>query len=112
MFQKLKSPEYKLKKEDINKLINYATKVPSKASEIKKETTKHITTAILAAFAFVIALVWRDAIRKFVDAIVTKLKIPGTAYVHEIVVALIITIICVIGIMIVSEIGAKKEEKS
>ncbi len=56
---KEEAPKYTIKKEEIHRLINYATKVPSKAMEIQKETRKHVITAITAAFAFVIALTWR-----------------------------------------------------
>ena len=112
MAEEIKAPKYKLKKDDIQKLVNYATKVPSKAHEIRKETARHITTAITAAFAFVIAFAWKDAIRKAIDAYVKKIGIPDTVYFYEFVIAVIITIICVIGIMIVSRYGAKKEEKN
>jgi hypothetical protein len=108
---KIKVPEYKLKKEDIDKLISYATKVPSKAHEIRKETARHITTAITAAFAFVIAFAWKDAIRKGIDSYVKRMGIPETVYFYEFIIAIIITVICVFGIMIISKYGAKKEEK-
>jgi len=110
--EEIKASKYQLKKEDINKLLNYATKVPSKAHEIRKETAKHITTAITAAFAFVIAFAWKDAIRKAIDSTVIKLGIPETVYFYEFLIAIIITIVCVVGIMIVSKYGAKKEEKN
>ena len=111
MINKLKSPKYQLKKDDIHRLINYATKVPSKAAEIKKETARHITTAITAAFAFVIAFAWKDAIRKAIDSSVKRMGIPETVYFYEFIIAIIITIVCVIGIMIIAKYGAKKEEK-
>ena len=107
----IKIPEYKLKKEDVDKLINYATKVPSKAQEIRKETARRITTAITAAFAFVIALAWKDAIRKAVDSIVLKMGVPSTVYFYEFIIAIVITFVCVVGIIIASKYGAKKENK-
>jgi flagellar biogenesis protein FliO len=92
-------------------LINYATKVPSKAQEIQKETARRITTAITAAFAFVIALAWKDAIRKAVDSIVLKMGVPETVYFYEFIVAIVVTLICVLGILMVSKYGVKKENK-
>jgi hypothetical protein len=103
--------DYKLGKNDIHRLVNYATKVPSKAKEIQKETRKHITTAITAAFAFVIALTWRDAIRGTIDSLIVKLGVPETVYFYEFIVALLVTFICVLGIMFVSRYSVKKEEK-
>ena len=103
--------DYKLKKEDLHKLINYATKVPSKAKELQKETRSHIVTAITAAFAFVIALTWRDAIRGTIDSFITKLGVPDTVYFYEFIVAIVVTIICVLGITFVSRYSVKKEKK-
>ena len=98
----IKAPKYKLTRKDVQRLLNRATRIPSKAKELKQRTKNRIITAITAAFAFVIALVWKDAIRKIVDAIIENLNIPETAYLHEIIIALIVTVICVVGIMIIS----------
>jgi len=106
--KKINVADYKLKKEDVHRLLNYATKVPSKAAELKKETRKQITTAIAAAFGFVIAFAWRDAIRKAIDTGVARLGIPETAYAYEFIVAIVITIICVFGIMIISKYNSKE----
>ncbi len=103
--------EYKLKKEDIHRLINYATKVPQQARVFKSEVKKNILKAILAAFAFVIALVWRDAIRAGVDELTTRLGIEGTGYVYQITMAVLVTLICVIGIMIASRVKGKEDVK-
>ncbi|MBU0628617.1 MAG: hypothetical protein KKC75_05475 [Nanoarchaeota archaeon] len=106
-----KAPKYTLKKEDIHKLINYATKVPSKAAEFKKEVRKNITTAILAAFAFVIALVWRDAIQAGVNELVNRLGITGTGYAYQITTALIVTLVCIIGILVFSRLKGEENIK-
>ena len=84
-------------------------KIKKQASILRKEARKQTIAAITAAFAFIIALVWRDAIRKIIDASVAKLGLPETAYVHEIIVAIILTIICVVGIMLVSKFGEVKK---
>ena len=76
--------------------------------KIRKEMRKHITTAITAAFAFIMALVWRDAIKETVDKIVARAGIPESAYFYSIIIALIVTVVCVLGIMVVSRYGAKK----
>ena len=86
-------------------------KLKDGASNLKKRVRNRSIGAITAAFAFVIALVWRDAIRKTIDAFVEKLSIPKTAYVYEFVIAVLLTIVCVIGIMIFSRWEVKEEEK-
>ncbi len=77
----------KLKKERMEKIKGYATKVPSKAKALQTEVKKNILKAVLAAFAFVIALVWRDAIRAGVDEIIKRAGIEGTGYVYQITMA-------------------------
>ncbi|MBN2603423.1 MAG: hypothetical protein JXA91_04760 [Candidatus Thermoplasmatota archaeon] len=67
-----------------------------------------IATAIAAAFGFVIALLWRDVI-------IGLLKLGGlwqeggfsdiTGAIIAIVVAIIITVVCVFGIMYISKWG-------
>ena len=87
-----------------------------KAKEKTKRATKrfqsefktHVVTAITAAFAFLIALVWRDAIQEGVNNIMTTLGITGTAYIYKIYVAIAITIICVVALILFSRWGAKK----
>ena len=100
--------DYKLKKEEIHRLINYATKVPSKAKEAQKEIRKNVITAILAAFAFIIALVWRDAIRGGIDELIKIWGISGSGYIYTLISALFVTVICVIGIMLFSRMSEKK----
>jgi hypothetical protein len=78
-------------------------KAKEHAARIKLEFRRNAVKAILAALAFVIALVWRDAIRKTIDSIVERMGIPETAYAYEFIIAAVLTVICVIGIMIVSK---------
>lgn len=101
----------KITRKEFDKLINYATKVPSKAAEFKKEVRKNVLKAILAAFAFIIAFAWRDAIKEGVNELVVRYGIEGTGYVYHIISALIVTLVCVIGIMIFSRMKGKEEVK-
>lgn len=102
--------EYKLEKKDISRLINYATKVRPKIEEIKYETKNRLVTALVAAFAFLIALAWRDLIKEIVDKIVSKFVINGHGYISSIITAIIITFVCVIGIIIVSKWDPNKKK--
>ncbi|MEA2038094.1 MAG: DUF5654 family protein [Nanoarchaeota archaeon] len=107
----MKLPNYKLTKKDIDKLIDYATKAPSKATQLKAEVKKNILTAVLAALGFVIALVWRDAIRAGVDEIISKVGVEGTGYIYQITMAALVTVICVIGIVIFSKLKGGEDVK-
>ncbi len=80
-------------------------KLKAKASgqNFKQEMKKATNTAIVAAFGFVIALVWKDVITEWVATITSASPIGG-----KIIEALIVTIIAVIGIIIITRIFAKK----
>lgn len=77
--------------------------------KLRKEMRKHITVAISGAFALIIALVWRDAIQKMVNNLVTRMGLSETAYWYNVVVALIVTFICIIGILVSSRYSVKEE---
>ncbi|MDP7140809.1 MAG: DUF5654 family protein [Candidatus Woesearchaeota archaeon] len=85
--------------------------VRSSAVNLKSEIKKNVLTAVLAAFGFVIALVWRDAIRAGVDEIIQRSGMEGTGYIYQIVSAVIVTIICVIGILFFSRIKGEEDVK-
>jgi hypothetical protein len=76
--------------------------------KFEKEVRNKSTTAILAAFAFVIALTWTDAIKQFVTDIIDVLGITGSSLFLKTVIALITTVICVIGILFFSRWSEKK----
>jgi hypothetical protein len=79
------------------------------AREFKEEFNKAITTAFIAAFGFLIALIWRDLITEYVNKISESSPVQGKLFS-----ALIVTLICVIGIMILTKLFSEKkvEEKN
>ncbi len=87
------------------------SKIRSSGSGLKSEVKKNTLTAILAAFGFVIALVWRDAIKEIVNEIVKRSGIEGTGYIYQIITAVIITMICVVGIMFLSKLKGQEDVK-
>jgi hypothetical protein len=97
----------KLTKKEIEKekLIALKEKAKKHAGEFKKEFKKEMNTAILAAFGFLIALVWKDVITSVVDNITKEAHVS-----NAIVSAIIVTIICVFGIMFSSRLLKNKEE--
>lgn len=72
--------------------------------KFRSELKKALYTAFLAAFGFLIALVWRDLIQSWVNKLSATSPITG-----QLVSAVIITIICVLGILIVTKY-LKQEE--
>ena len=79
------------------------------ATKFKNEFKTHTLTAITAAFAFLIALSWREPIQLSVDSIVARLGLSGEGIFLKYVAALIITIIAVLILISVSRWSAKKE---
>lgn len=79
-------------------------KAKSGVKKFRKEFNKAISTAIMAAFGFLIALVWKDVITEFVNKISEQSPVQGKLFS-----ALIVTIICVLGIMILTKIFSEKK---
>ena len=65
--------------------------------KFEKELKKALYTALIAAFGFLIAFVWRDLIQLWVNKIAAASPITG-----QLMSALIVTIVCAIGILIVT----------
>lgn len=86
-------------------------RIKKAASKLKREVKKNILTAILAAFGFIIALVWRDAIQAALNEIVARVGIEGTGYAYQITMAALITIICVMGILFFSRLKGEEDIK-
>jgi len=80
-----------------------AQRAKEKARKFNRELKKALYTAFLAAFGFLIALVWRDVIQSWVERISATSPVQGL-----LVSALIVTIICVIGILIVTRFLKEK----
>lgn len=79
---------------------------------IKEEIRADVVGPVVASFGFIIALIWRDAIRATLDEFLSRAGLLEKVYIYEIVSAIIVTV-CVIVLMIsVTKFGrAKKEQK-
>ena len=63
---------------------------------------QHISTAIIAAFSFILALVWKDLIVYAVDYYIKDSIRSTLPYFQDLIAAIVISIIAVVGILIVS----------
>ena len=84
----------------------HALKTKERAKKFNKEFIKAFSTAILAAFGFLIAFVWRDAIKTWVDKLFVNSPVQG-----QLISALIATIICVLGIILITKLFVKEEKE-
>jgi len=85
----------------------YETTVSS-AVKFNKEFKDQIVIAITAAFAFLIALSWRNPIQNSVDRLIEKTGLVGQAVYIEYLSALVITLLAVLVLMIVSRWKSKE----
>ncbi|MEK6852270.1 MAG: DUF5654 family protein [Nanoarchaeota archaeon] len=83
-------------------------RVSSTVKKFREEFRKNVVTAMLAAFAFIIALAWRDAITDIINEFVKDLNITEGIYAFRILYATVITIISVIGIIAISRWSEEK----
>ena len=72
-------------------------------SSLKNEFRKSTSTAIVAAFGFLIALAWRDLIAEWVGKISAYSPLQG-----QLISTLVITAVSVIGILIVTKVFSEK----
>ena len=81
-------------------------RIKSSARKFKLEFKKSINTAIVAAFGFLMALVWKDVITGYVIKLEEISPLKG-----QLISAIIITIISVFGILMISKIFSESENK-
>jgi len=104
----LRRKEHFLKEQ--KRLTRNATHTTVRAiKELKNETKKHVVTAIVAAFGFIIALVWRDAIKEFIESLVINFSISGPSSLITFYTAIITTMIAAIGIVIITKWSSEPE---
>ena len=78
--------------------ITIKEKIKSSGHRLGKEFKKSISTAIIAAFSLIVALAWKDVITGYIDKIKSITAING-----QLISALFITLVSVIGILIISK---------
>ncbi|MFH1607645.1 MAG: DUF5654 family protein [archaeon] len=86
------------------KQLTKKEKLKISAKKFNREIKKAVNTAIVAAFGFLIALVWRDVITEYVNKLTSLSPVQG-----KLISALIITIASVIGILIVTKLMKVEE---
>jgi len=86
-------------------------KILLELERLKNDIKHDITGPVIASFGFIIALVWRDAIKGALDEYLSRAGLIEKAYLYNFISAVIITVV-VISIMIsVKKFGAIKKKK-
>ena len=80
-------------------MIQKATKY---TKQIQSKFREHASTAIIAALSFLIALSWKDLIIKLVQDNLSFALLDKYPYIPELLTAITITLIAILGIAIIS----------
>jgi len=86
-------------------------KVSGTTSHMTSEFRRHASTALIAAFSFLIALAWKDLIVKLSAQITPSETLTKYPFIPELVTAIIVTIFAIIGIILVSKWIKSPEKK-
>ncbi len=92
--------ELKNEKRDLQK------KVKENSRKYIHEFRKTVATALISAFAFLIALSWRDVILEFAESMKSVTHVQG-----NLLTAIFVTFISIVGIMFITKYVADKAEK-
>ena len=92
--------------------INVKNQVTKHTKYVQEKFKEHASTAIIAAFSFLIAISWKDFIVKLVKENLALTSLEKYPYLAELYSAVIVTILAIMGIAIVSNWAQKPEDKS
>lgn len=83
-----------------------------KVITLKNDLKHDISIPIVASLGFIIALIWRDAIRSTLDHFLSSTGLIEQAYIYDIISAIIVTVIVIVIMITISRISRRnKEEK-
>ena len=83
---------YTLSRNEIEQIFNYLNAEQSKKQQFKKNVYDKV---IIMVFSFLIALLWKDALRAGIDKILEKTGAPSANYFYEVIIAIILTFGCI-----------------
>ena len=92
-------------------MVKKKNKTKKAVSEIRTEFKKQLTTGVTAAFAFLVALTWREPIAETITWLIEALNITTGELLFKYISALIFTIVAVIPILIISRFNSEKNTK-
>jgi len=79
----------------------------TKAEFMGAQFKQHVSTAIIAAFSFLIALSWKDVIVHAVERLIKEEVVASAPYLSDLISALVVSLIAILGILLVTS-WAKK----
>lgn len=98
----------KNKKKNKNEIV---AELQTDLKNIKRELKHDVTPAVVASFGFIIALIWRDAIKSGIDEFLTRAGLLDKAYLYNFVSAIIVTFIVIFIMIVIAKWGRKKKKR-
>jgi ABC-type multidrug transport system fused ATPase/permease subunit len=83
----------------------------NKLLELEMELRHDVSVPIVASFGFIIALVWRDAIKGAIDEFLIRAGLLDKAYIYNFVSAFIVTIIVIVIMIAVTRFSRGRRRK-
>ncbi len=94
---------------DKNRIIS---KLRSDLVSLREEIRNDVSGPVVASFGFIIALIWRDAIRSTIDAFLVRAGLLEQLWIYDILSAIIVTLFVItIMIMVTKFSGKNKKNK-
>jgi uncharacterized membrane protein (DUF106 family) len=78
---------------------------------LKEEIRHDVTGPVVASFGFIIALIWRDALRSILDEILGRAGLLQKAYIYDVLSAIIVTIFVIIIMVMITRLSRSKKRK-
>ena len=78
---------------------------------LERDLKHDVSIPVVASLGFIVALIWRDAIRSTIDEFLLRTGLLKQAYIYDIISAIIVTVIVVAIMIFISRISRKKKER-
>lgn len=84
--------------------------IHAKLLALEMEIRRDVSVPIVASFGFIIALVWRDAIKAAVDEFLVRSGLVEQAYVYNFVSAVVVTVIVIVIMIMVTRFSRGRQK--
>ncbi|MFH1521397.1 MAG: DUF5654 family protein [archaeon] len=83
----------------------------AKLATLEMEIKNDVSVPIVASFGFLVALVWRDAIKAAIDEFLLRSGLLERAYFYNFISAIIVTIIVITIMIVITRFSRSRKKK-
>ena len=91
--------------------LSPVSKLRTEIASLQQEIKNDVVGPVVASFGFIIALIWRDAIKGAIDHYLSQMGLADKAYMYNFISAIIVTIVVIIIMVIVTKFGNANKKK-